>query len=93
MPIYEYRCQKCGRAFEVLQRMNEEPLQHCIHCDGKVEKLISATSFQFKGSGWYVTDYSRRKKSPDNGSSEKKDTKETSVAKDTKTGTENVNKK
>ncbi|HDP96040.1 MAG TPA: zinc ribbon domain-containing protein [Candidatus Aminicenantes bacterium] len=93
MPIYEYRCQKCGRTFEVLQRINEEPLQHCIHCGGEVEKLISASSFQFKGSGWYVTDYSRRQKSPDNGSSEKKDAKETSVAKDTKTGTENVNKK
>ncbi|MBN1195975.1 MAG: zinc ribbon domain-containing protein [Candidatus Aminicenantes bacterium] len=93
MPIYEYRCAKCGHTFEVLQRMNEEPLQHCIHCGGKVEKLISATSFQFKGSGWYVTDYSRRKNNSGNDSSEKKEKKEPSPAKDSKSGTENVNKK
>jgi putative FmdB family regulatory protein len=93
MPIYEYRCLKCGRTFEVLQRINEEPLQQCLHCDGKVEKLISATSFQFKGSGWYVTDYSRRKNERDNGSGEKKEKKETSVTKDSKTGTQNVIKK
>lgn len=61
MPLYEYRCNECGKTFEVLQKMNAEPLKTCIHCNGKVEKLISTSSFQFKGSGWYITDYKNKK--------------------------------
>lgn len=61
MPIYEYRCKKCGKVFEVLQRISEEPLSQCIDCKGPVEKMISASSFQLKGSGWYLTDYSKGK--------------------------------
>ncbi len=61
MPIYEYRCKKCGKIFEVLQKINEEPLTQCIECKSPVEKLISASSFQLKGSGWYLTDYSKGK--------------------------------
>ena len=56
MPIYEYGCDKCG-TFEVSQRITEKPLRRCPTCKGKVRKLISNTSFQLKGSGWYVTDY------------------------------------
>jgi putative FmdB family regulatory protein len=56
MPIYEYACEKCG-TFEVSQRITEKPLRRCPTCKGKVRKLISSTSFQLKGSGWYVTDY------------------------------------
>jgi putative FmdB family regulatory protein len=56
MPIYEYACEKCG-TFEVSQRITESPLRRCPTCKGKVRKLISSTSFQLKGSGWYVTDY------------------------------------
>jgi putative FmdB family regulatory protein len=67
MPIYEYRCDKCGD-FEVTQRITEKPLGRCPTCKGKVKKLISNTSFQLKGTGWYVTDYARKGKS-DNGSS------------------------
>ena len=63
MPIYEYKCKKCDTVFDVLQKINSEPVKTCINCGSKVEKLISASSFQFKGSGWYVTDY--RKKDPD----------------------------
>lgn len=58
MPIYEYRCSKCGD-FEVMQRITEKPLAKCPTCKSKVSKLISNTSFQLKGSGWYVTDYAR----------------------------------
>lgn len=58
MPIYEYRCEKCGD-FEVTQRITEDPLKKCPTCKRKVHKLISNTSFQLKGSGWYVTDYAR----------------------------------
>jgi putative FmdB family regulatory protein len=57
MPLYEYKCRKCNKTFEVLQKITAEPLRKCFHCGGSVEKLISTTSFQFKGSGWYVTDY------------------------------------
>lgn len=59
MPIYEYKCNECGQIFDVLQKINSEPVKDCIHCGSKVEKLISASSFQFKGSGWYVTDYKK----------------------------------
>ena len=60
MPLYEYRCQNCKKKFEVLQKINSEPLLECIYCHGPVEKLISVSSFQFKGSGWYVTDYKNK---------------------------------
>ena len=59
MPIYEYKCQKCG-TFEVTQRITEKPLGKCPTCRGKVKKLISNTSFQLKGTGWYITDYARK---------------------------------
>ena len=59
MPIYEYQCQKCG-TFEVSQRITEHQLSKCPTCKGKVKKLISNTSFQLKGTGWYVTDYARK---------------------------------
>jgi putative FmdB family regulatory protein len=58
MPIYEYRCEKCGD-FERTQRITDDPLQRCPTCRRKVRRLISNTSFQLKGSGWYVTDYAR----------------------------------
>lgn len=59
MPIYEYRCRKCGE-FEVTQRITDAPLSRCPTCRGKVSKLMSSTSFQLKGSGWYITDYGRK---------------------------------
>ncbi|HEY6930078.1 MAG TPA: FmdB family zinc ribbon protein [Thermoanaerobaculia bacterium] len=62
MPIYEYECQKCERRTEAIQRIGEKPLQICPHCGGKLKKLASAPAIQFKGSGWYVTDYARAKK-------------------------------
>ena len=61
MPIYEYQCQKCG-TFEATQRITEKALAKCPTCKGKVKKLISNTSFQLKGTGWYVTDYARKGK-------------------------------
>ncbi len=64
MPIYEYQCTKCGEVFEAFQKITDEPLTHCKFCNSKVEKLISHSSFQLKGSGWYLTDYARRSSSP-----------------------------
>lgn len=59
MPIYEYQCGKCG-TFEITQRITEKSINRCPTCKGKVKKLISNTSFQLKGTGWYVTDYARK---------------------------------
>ncbi|HWO41912.1 MAG TPA: zinc ribbon domain-containing protein [Candidatus Eisenbacteria bacterium] len=59
MPIYEYQCNRCG-IFEVSQRITEKPLSKCPTCKAKVKRLISNTSFQLKGTGWYITDYARK---------------------------------
>ncbi len=70
MPLYEYKCNNCEKTFDVLQRINAEPLTQCRLCQGSdVEKLISVSSFQFKGSGWYITDY--KNKSPRTEATEK----------------------
>ena len=58
MPIYEYQCPKCG-TFELMQRITDPPVRKCPTCKGKVERLVSRTSFVLKGSGWYATDYAR----------------------------------
>jgi putative FmdB family regulatory protein len=58
MPLYEYHCEKCGR-FETLQKFSDGPLKACPTCGAVVERLISAPAFQFKGTGWYVTDYAK----------------------------------
>ncbi|MBK9314134.1 MAG: zinc ribbon domain-containing protein [Acidobacteria bacterium] len=62
MPIYEYVCQKCGHHLEIMQKMNDKDLAKCPECKGKLEKIFSQTSFQLKGSGWYVSDYAGRSK-------------------------------
>ena len=70
MPIYEYSCKKCGAHMEVMQKVSDKPLARHAKCGGKLEKEWSRTGFQFKGSGWYVTDYAGKK-------SEAKESKET----------------
>ena len=57
MPIYEYECRKCQAHVEAFQKVNDKPLTKCRKCGGKLERKISAPAIQFKGSGWYVTDY------------------------------------
>ena|SRR5579859_2214860 len=64
MPLYEYRCAKCGDVFEVIQKFADAPLTVHEGCGGSVERLISTSGFNFKGSGWYVTDYARGGSSP-----------------------------
>ena len=80
MPIYEYACEHCG-VFEEMQRITDPPLSKCPKCKRKVRRLISQTSFQLKGSGWYVTDYARK----GNGGAAKKDEGSTSASSETKT--------
>jgi putative FmdB family regulatory protein len=86
MPLYEYKCEACGEVTEVLQKFSDEPLAKCPHCSGRVKKLISRSSFQLKGSGWYLTDYAR-KNSPHHEKSQVKEEKSstsTSSTPDTK---------
>ena len=60
MPIYEYQCRKCGHRFEKIQKFSDAPVKKCPECGGAVEQLLSAPAVQFKGEGWYVTDYARK---------------------------------
>jgi len=57
MPIYEYRCKKCSKEFELVQKITDDPMSECPDCGGKVERLVSATSFSLKGGGWYKDGY------------------------------------
>jgi putative FmdB family regulatory protein len=60
VPLYEYQCKKCGHRFERILKFSDPPLKKCPECGGKVQQLLSAPAVQFKGSGWYVTDYARK---------------------------------
>lgn len=60
VPLYEYQCKKCKHRFEKIQKFSDLPVKKCPECGGPVEKLLSASSVQFKGTGWYVTDYARK---------------------------------
>jgi len=79
MPIYEYRCEQCGE-FEVMQKITGPPLAKCPTCRSKVTKLISNTSFQLKGTGWYATDYGRKGNGGETATPSKSDTKTESKA-------------
>jgi putative FmdB family regulatory protein len=59
MPLYEYQCDACAHRFEVIQKFSDPPLETCEKCGGVVRKLLSSPAIQFKGSGWYITDYAR----------------------------------
>ncbi len=67
MPLYEYRCEKCGSRIEKIQKFSDPPLTTCEKCSGELVRLLSAPAIQFKGTGWYVTDYAK-KSSPGEGS-------------------------
>ena len=73
MPLYEYECEKCGDQFEIIQKFSDEPLKTHDKCGGPVHRLLSAPALQFKGSGWYITDYAKNSSST-NGETAKKST-------------------
>jgi len=77
MPLYEYQCEKCGHRFEKIQKFSDKMVKKCPDCGGRVEQMISAPAVQFKGSGWYVTDYANKSHAPssDGGKDSKKDDK------------------
>jgi putative FmdB family regulatory protein len=71
LPLYEYRCLKCDRHTDKIENVNGPHLKKCPHCGGKVESVLTAPAIQFKGSGWYVTDYGRKTSGGDGQKSEK----------------------
>ena len=96
MPIYEYKCHKCGQTFEVRRRISAEPLKTHEDCGGEVEQLISAPALHFKGTGWYVTDYAKNGKSPStsgsNGNTDSKSETKSESSTETKTETKSESK-
>lgn len=60
MPLYEYKCTQCGAILEALQKAKDKPLEKCPKCGGRLRKLISSAAIQFKGNGWYITDYAKK---------------------------------
>jgi putative FmdB family regulatory protein len=78
LPLYEYRCLKCKRHSEKIENMNGPYLKKCPHCGGKVESVLTAPAIQFKGSGWYVTDYGRKTTGGDGSKSENSEKSEKS---------------
>ncbi len=77
MPLYEYQCKKCGHRFEKILKFSDKPVKKCPECGGPVEQTISAPAVQFKGSGWYVTDYAKKSSAPssESGSKDSKEAK------------------
>ena len=99
MPIYEYECKKCGHRFERIQRFSDPLVKKCPECGGRVEQVLSAPAVQFKGSGWYVTDYAKKGSSAAKveSKSESSDgkgdsSKDSGTKKDTKPKAESVSK-
>src|ERR1700687_187859 len=93
MPNYEYLCKNCGHRFEQIRKFSDKQLRKCPECGGVIEQVISAPAVQFKGSGWYVTDYAKKgagsagsssSSEGDSGTKEAKDSKDTKDTKDTK---------
>jgi putative FmdB family regulatory protein len=83
MPLYEYQCEACGERFEKIQKFSDPPLEVCAKCGkGPIQKLLSSPAIQFKGSGFYITDYA--KKSSPSASKDGKETKDAKDSKDTK---------
>jgi len=104
MPNYEYLCKKCGHRFEQIRKFSDKQLRKCPECGGVIEQVISAPAVQFKGSGWYVTDYAKKgaessasssaSSESDSGTKETKDSKETKdTKKDDKPKSETSHKK
>jgi putative FmdB family regulatory protein len=81
MPIYEYECTSCCNVFEVFQRMTEDPLTSCPDCSGSVKKLVSMSSFQLKGGGWYSDGYSSKASNGSGSASTDKSTENASTKK------------
>ena len=99
MPLYEYQCDACAHRFEVIQKFSDAPIDVCPKCGGAVKKLLSSPAIQFKGSGWYITDYAKSGKTESGGTesanaakAEAKSDAKTDTKPDTKTETKTETK-
>jgi putative FmdB family regulatory protein len=79
MPLYEYKCQKCASVFEIIQKISDMPLIECPECGGRLKKVLTAPAIQFKGSGFYITDYAKKKKPEKEATPKKKQKSEEKV--------------
>jgi putative FmdB family regulatory protein len=86
MPLYEYECDACGHRFEVIQKFSDAPIEKCPVCGGSVHKLQSAPAFQFKGTGWYVTDYAKSRSTESKSGKESRKSDTSSSASDSGSG-------
>ena len=84
MPLYEYQCDACAHRFEVIQKFSDPPVDVCPKCGGAVKKLLSSPAIQFKGTGWYITDYARKSDTGAPASSESKSETKTDTKADSK---------
>lgn len=91
MPLYEYQCDTCAHRFEVIQKFSDAPIEVCPKCAGPVKKLLSSPAIQFKGSGWYITDYA--KKGSDSATSAASSETKTESKSETKTETKSSDAK
>ena len=91
MPLYEYQCDACAHRFEVIQKFADQPVDVCPKCGGAVKKLLSSPAIQFKGTGWYITDYARSGKS-EGGSSPASSEAKTDAKSETKSETKSDTK-
>ena len=81
MPLYEYQCDDCGHRFERIQKFSDELITICPECEGTVQKLLSSPAIQFKGTGWYITDYARKPSGGQEGSSSESESNDKSETK------------
>jgi putative FmdB family regulatory protein len=93
MPLYEYKCQSCGKTFEVIQKFADEPLKTHPECGGIVERLFSAPAFHLKGTGWYATDYGKGNGKPAKAEDSKSESKSDSKSEKTESKDQSKEKK
>jgi len=92
MPLYEYQCNVCGERTELIQKLSDPPSSHCPKCGGEMKKLISAPAIQFKGSGWYKTDYASKPAGKSESSSDTKSESKSETKTETKSETKTETK-
>ena len=93
MPIYEYECTACGHRFELIQKFSDAAIEQCPNCgELKVKKLLSSPAIQFKGSGWYITDYAKKGEAKESGKESPKESKESKESRESKESTKESTK-
>ncbi len=93
MPLYEYKCDRCEQVFEVMQKFSDEPLSTHEGCGGSVQRLLSSPALQFKGSGWYITDYAKGKGASNGSGKTKMESKSESKSESSPTSSSSSDKK